>query len=199
MPKQILRIDASARKSGSITRELNDSIVERFLADGNTTVSVRDLADEALPQLTENWIGANFTKPEERSQEQKEALALSDSLIEEINSADVLLIGLPIYNFGVPAALKAWVDLVARAGVTFKYSETGPVGLLEGKRAIVTVASGGTAMGSDIDFATGYIRHVLGFIGIKDVVFIAADQMAIDAETTLSAARDAVHTLDIAA
>lgn len=199
MPKQILRIDASARKSGSITRELNDSIVERFLADGDTTVSVRDLADEALPQLTENWIGANFTKPEERSQEQKEALALSDSLIEEINSADVLLIGLPIYNFGVPAALKAWVDLVARAGVTFKYSETGPVGLLEGKRAIVTVASGGTAMGSDIDFATGYIRHVLGFIGIKDVVFIAADQMAIDAETTLSAARDAVHTLDIAA
>lgn len=199
MPKQILRIDASARKSGSITRELNDTIVERFLADGDTTVSVRDLADEALPQLTENWIGANFTKPEERSQEQKEALALSDSLIAEINSADVLLIGLPIYNFGVPAALKAWVDLVARAGVTFKYSETGPVGLLEGKRAIVTVASGGTAMGSDIDFATGYIRHVLGFIGIKDVVFIAADQMAIDAETTLSAARDAVHTLDIAA
>ena len=199
MPKQILRIDASARKSGSITRELNDTIVERFLADGNTTVSVRDLADEALPQLTENWIGANFTKPEERSQDQKEALALSDSLIAEVNSADVLLIGLPIYNFGVPAALKAWVDLVARAGVTFKYSETGPVGLLEGKRAIVTVASGGTAMGSDIDFATGYIRHVLGFIGIKDVVFIAADQMAIDAETTLSAARDAVHTLDIAA
>ena len=114
MPKQILRIDASARKSGSITRELNDTIVERFLADGNTTVSVRDLADEALPQLTENWIGANFTKPEERSQDQKEALALSDSLIAEINSADVLLIGLPIYNFGVPAALKAWVDLVAR-------------------------------------------------------------------------------------
>ncbi len=199
MPKQILRIDASARKSGSITRELNDSIVERFLADGDTTVSVRDLADEALPQLTENWIGANFTKAEERSHEQKEALALSDSLIEEINSADVLLIGLPIYNFGVPAALKAWVDLVARAGVTFKYSESGPVGLLEGKRAIVTVASGGTAMGSEIDFATGYIRHVLGFIGIKDVVFVAADQMAIDAETTLSAAHNAVHTLDIAA
>lgn len=199
MPKQILRIDASARKSGSITRELNDSIVERFLADGDTTVSVRDLADEALPQLTENWIGANFTKAEERSHEQKEALALSDSLIEEINSADVLLIGLPIYNFGVPAALKAWVDLVARASVTFKYSESGPVGLLEGKRAIVTVASGGTAMGSEIDFATGYIRHVLGFIGIKDVVFVAADQMAIDAETTLSAAHNAVHTLDIAA
>ena len=199
MPKQILRIDASARKTGSITRELNDSIVERFLADGDTSVSVRDLAEEALPQLTESWIGANFTKAEERSPEQKEALALSDDLIEEINAADVLLIGLPIYNFGIPAALKAWVDLVARAGVTFKYSESGPVGLLEGKRAIVTVASGGTAMGSDIDFATGYIRHVLGFIGIKDVVFVAADQMAIDAETTLSAAREAVHTLDIAA
>lgn len=199
MPKHILRIDASARKTGSVTRELNDSIIDRFSMSGDATVTTRDLADEALPHLTESWIGANFTKPEDRSPEQNDALALSNDLIDELKSADVVLIGLPIYNFGVPAALKAWVDLIARAGVTFKYSETGPVGLLDGKRAIVAVASGGTAMGSDIDFATGYLRHVLGFIGIKDVVFVAADQMAIDAETTLSAARDAVQTLDIAA
>ncbi len=86
-----------------------------------------------------------------------------------MQAADTLVIGLPIYNFGVPAALKAWVDQVARAGVTFRYTETGPKGLLTGKRAIIAVASGGTEAGSDVDFATGYIRHVLGFIGITDV------------------------------
>ena len=199
MPTHILRIDASARKSGSVTRDLNDQIVDRFTANGDTTITSRDLADQSLPHLTEDWIGANFTAQDDRTPDQQAALALSDSLIDEIKSADLLVIGLPIYNFGVPAALKAWIDLVARAGVTFKYSENGPVGLLEGKRAIVAVASGGTKMGSDIDFASGYLRHVLGFIGIKDVVFVAADQMALDADATLASARDAVQTLDLAA
>jgi hypothetical protein len=108
--------------------------------------------------------------------------------VAELKAADTLVIGLPIYNFGVPAALKAWVDQVARAGVTFKYSEYGPKGLLEGKRAIVAVASGGTEAGSDIDFATGYIRHVLGFIGITDVEFVTADRLMLDADGTMAKA-----------
>ena len=198
MTTNILRIDASARKTGSISRELNDRIIARYQKAGAANVATRDLTD-ALPHLNENWLGANFTPASDRTDAQRETLALSDTLIEEINAADVLVIGLPIYNFGVPAALKAWVDLVARAGVTFQYSETGPKGLLTGKRAIVTVASGGTEMGSDIDFASGYLRHVLGFIGITDVIFVAADQMAIDADTTLAAAHEAVETLDLAA
>lgn len=191
----VLRIDASARRTGSISRDLNDRVLARL---PNANLTTRDLAS-GIDLIDEQWIGANFTPSDERTAEQREVLALSDTLVGEIQDADILLIGLPIYNFGVPAALKAWIDQVARAGVTFKYSETGPVGLLEGKRAIVTVASGGTQAGSEIDFATGYIRHVLGFIGITDVDFVSADQMMIDAESTLKAARDAVDALDLAA
>lgn len=189
----ILRIDASARRTGSITRDLTGKIVGRF---PGATVTDRDLADHPLPHLDETWIGANFTPADQRSSEQTEALALSDSLIDEIRAADTLVLGVPIYNFGVPAAFKAWIDLVARAGVTFRYTENGPKGLLEGKRAIVAIASGGTKAGSEIDFATGYVRHVLGFIGITDVTFVKADAMAIDAEGALKAANDTVETLN---
>ena len=198
MPTHILRIDASARTTGSVSRDLSDRIIERFTANGETQVTTRDLANP-LPLITETWISANFTPADDRSPEQTETLALSDTLIDEIKAANVLVIGLPIYNFGVPAGLKAWVDLVARAGVTFQYSETGPKGLLTGKRAIVAVASGGTEMGSDIDFATGYIRHVLGFIGITDVVFVAADRLMLDADATLASAHAAVENLQTAA
>ncbi|MEQ8367502.1 MAG: NAD(P)H-dependent oxidoreductase, partial [Roseicyclus sp.] len=142
---------------------------------------------------------ANFTPADARSDDQKAKLALSDDLVAELKAADTIVIGLPIYNFGVPAALKAWVDQVARAGVTFQYSEYGPKGLLDGKRAIVVVASGGTEAGSDIDFATGYIRHVLAFIGITEVDFVAADRMMIDADATLKSANAQVEALTIAA
>ena len=192
---KVLRIDSSARRTGSISRDLNDRILARM---PDAQVTVRDLAD-GMSLIDENWIGANFTPKDERTVEQQEILAVSDALVSEIQEADILLIGLPIYNFGVPAALKAWIDQVARAGVTFKYSDTGPVGLLEGKRAIVTVASGGTEAGSDIDFATGYIRHVLSFIGITEVDFVNADQMMIDPEGSLKAAHTVVESLKLAA
>ena len=198
MTRRILRIDASARRNGSITRDLNDRILSRFESEGPMAVTHRDLADP-LPQITEDWIGANFTPPMDRTKSQKSALSQSDSLVGELKNADILLIGLPIYNFGVPAALKAWIDLVARAGETFRYTETGPVGLLEGKRAIITVASGGTARGSEIDFATEYLRHVLSFIGIQDVVFVSADQMAMDADSSLEKAGAEIAKLKIAA
>ena len=198
MSVNILRIDASARTQGSISRDLNDKIVARYEAAGPVDVTTRDLTD-ALPFLDEAWIGANFTDDAERTPEQQEKLALSNTLVDELKAADVVLIGLPIYNFGVPAALKAWVDLVARRGVTFNYSPEGPIGLLQGKRAIITVASGGTEVGSEIDFATGYMRHVLKFIGITDVIFVSADRMAIDPDGTLAAANDAVAALPIAA
>ncbi len=198
MTLNILRVDASARLNGSISRDLNDKIVARYQSAGPVDVVTRDLT-QSLPFLDEEWIGANFTDDAERTPEQREKLAVSNALVSELKEADVVLIGLPIYNFGVPAALKAWVDLVARRGLTFNYTENGPVGLLEGKRAIITVASGGTEAGSDIDFATGYMRHVLKFIGITDVIFVSADRMAIDPETTLRAAEDAVANLPIAA
>ncbi|MDG1282188.1 MAG: NAD(P)H-dependent oxidoreductase [Pseudorhodobacter sp.] len=190
----ILRIDASARNSGSISRDLTDRIVAKLSAEADATVTTRDLAS-GLPQVDSDWIAANFTPADQRNDAQKATLALSDSLVAEVQAADVLVIGLPIYNFGVPSTLKAWIDMIARAGVTFRYTEKGPVGLLEGKRAIVAVASGGTKMGSEMDFATGYIRHVMGFIGITQVDFVAADQLMIDAEATMKSALAQVGAL----
>ena len=111
----------------------------------------------------------------------------------------VSVIGLPVYNFGVPASFKAWIDQITRVGETFAYSENGPQGKLTGKKVIVAVAAGGTKVGSDYDFATGYVTHILGFMGIKDVTFVAADQVAIDAETSVQSANDAVAALDVAA
>jgi FMN-dependent NADH-azoreductase len=187
----VLRIDASARRDDSISRRLVSRIVAR-LAPGRTIS--RDLA-EGVPQVTGEWIAASRTPAGVRDAAAQATLALSDRLIAELQAADIVVIGMPIYNFGMPAALKAWIDLVARAGVTFRYGENGPVGLLEGKRAIVAVASGGTRVGSDIDFATGHLRHVLGFIGITDVDFVAADALMAEAEDTLQRAEDRIEAL----
>lgn len=195
MTTSILRIDASARRTGSITRDLNDRLLDRF---DTATITTRDLAS-GLPQINEAWIGANFTPDDKRSDEHRDTLALSDELVAEVQAADILVIGLPIYNFGVPSALKSWIDLIARVGVTFRYTESGPEGLLTGKRAIVTVASGGTEVGSSMDFATGYLRHVLGFVGITEIEFIAADRTALDMDGTVSAANAAIDALPLAA
>ncbi|MEE3361343.1 MAG: NAD(P)H-dependent oxidoreductase [Pseudomonadota bacterium] len=185
MTHTLLRIDASARRDGSVSRQLTDQIIEKLTPDH---VIARDLANP-LPHVNEAWISANFTPITDRNDEQNKALELSDTLIEEIQQADTIVIGAPIYNFGVPAGLKAWIDLVARAGVTFRYTEEGPVGLLKGKRTIVVVASGGTEAGSNYDFATGFLKHVLGFIGLTDVEFVTADKLALDAEGTMAKAK----------
>jgi len=178
--KKILQIDASARKSGSVTRELTGALVTQLLSrSSDARVLVRDVS-QGLPFLDEDWVGANFTDPAERSAEQRMKLALSDTLVAELQGADTIVIGVPVYNFAIPAALKAWVDLIARARETFKYTENGPVGLLEGKKAYLAVASGGTKVGSDIDFAVNYLKHMLAFVGIMDVTVIAADQLMMD-------------------
>ncbi|MBO9445420.1 NAD(P)H-dependent oxidoreductase [Ruegeria sp. R14_0] len=191
MTKTILHIDASARRTGSATRDLSNQIVGHL---GAERIIRRDLASP-LPLLTEDWINANFTPADQRDEVQRDLLALSDELVSELQNADTIVIGLPIYNFSVPAAFKAWIDLVARAGLTFAYSENGPKGLLEGKRAILAIASGGTEVGSEIDFATNYAKHVMGFIGIHDVDVVAADRMALDAEAALANAQKAVLEL----
>jgi len=197
MTQNILRIDASARSTGSITRELTDRIIAR-IAGTDSSVTTRDLRT-ALPQIDEAWIGANFTPADDRTADQRDTLALSDALVAELQVADTIVIGLPIYNFGVPASLKAWMDLIARAGLTFEYTAEGPRGLLNDKRIIVAVASGGTEVGSDIDFATRYLTHVLGFVGLTDVTFVNAERTAIDMEASVKAAHDAVEALPKAA
>jgi FMN-dependent NADH-azoreductase len=170
---RILRIDASARTEGSVSRDLTDRLVNR-LAGPDGDITVRDLAAAAPEFVDAGWVGANFTAPDERSAAQHDRLAGSEALVQELEAADHIVIGAPIYNFSVPAALKAWIDQVARARRTFVYTETGPEGLLKGKTAWLVIASGGTPVDSEIDFATPYLRHVLGFLGISDVRVIDA-------------------------
>ena len=184
---KILHIDASARKGDSVTRKLSAQLVSR-LAGNNGEVTYRDLS-EGLPFVDETKISAYFTAPEARTDEHRLAIALSDTIVSELRNNDVVVMGVPIYNFSMPAAFKAWADLAARVGETFRYTESGPVGLLENKKAYVVIASGGTKVDSQIDFLTPWLRHYLGFIGIKDVTVISADALNQDSDAGLAQAK----------
>ena len=184
-PKNILQINSSGRYEGSMTRQVSDLVVN-YLKGNNPSLETasRDVA-EGLPFVNEAWINANFTAPDERSDDQKKTLGLSDELVSELQDAEHIVICAPLYNFGIPAALKAWVDLIARVQLTFHFNEEGqPVGLLNNKKAIVVMASGGTPLGSDWDTATPYMKQVLGFVGITDVTFLNATE--IDDENGMS-------------
>ena len=195
MTQSVLVVNSSARTDGSVTRKLVDQIVDKLKSEGDIkSLNQRELDTELTP-LTASWLGANFTPEEDRSEDQKETLKFSDTLISEVQAADTIVIGAPIYNFGIPGVLKLWIDQICRAGITFKYTENGPVGLLEGKRAIVAIASGGTKMGSAIDYSTPYIKHVLGFIGIHDVTFVGADALMADQHEAMKNAQVAISKL----
>lgn len=193
---KVLKIDASGRTEGSVSRDMSDRIAKR-MANGGKIVS-RDLNDH-LPFIDEDWIGANFTPADDRTEDQKEKLALSDSLIEELRAADTLVIGTPVYNFGIPATLKAWVDQIARAGVTFRYTENGPEGLLKGKKAVVAFASGGVPMGAAMDHVTPYLKTVLGFVGITEIEFLDTDGLNAQLEKKSAAANVSVKPAETAA
>ncbi len=184
----ILEISASGRTQGSLTRQLTGELIDTLgnPLDG-TNVTRRDLA-AGLNFVDDRWIAANFAAPEDRTEAQRAALAESDVLVDELKAADIVVIGSPMYNFGVPAVLKAWIDMIARAGLTFRYTESGPEGLLKGKKAYVVVASGGVAIDSAADFATPYLRHALSFVGIDDVEVISASQAGKATDEVLDAA-----------
>ncbi|MEO1701719.1 MAG: NAD(P)H-dependent oxidoreductase [Pseudomonadota bacterium] len=194
----ILSVQSSARNGGSHSRALSQKLVDRLTLSGDHNVLVRDLADHPA-LLDETWLAANWTSSDERSPEQKEVLAQSTSMIDEVKAADVLVIGVPIYNFSIPGALKAWIDLIARAGETFQYSDNGPKGLLEGKKAYLVVTSGGVPVDSPVDFATPYMRHVLSFIGIDDVEVIGADGLVMNEAESLAKAQSKIAELAVAA
>jgi FMN-dependent NADH-azoreductase len=193
--KQLLRIDASARNEGSVTRRLGDELQARWLAaNPDAEVAIRDLS-EPLPLLDGDWVAANLTDPARRTDGQREALALSDALIAELERADAVLLTVPLYNFSVPAALKAWIDLVCRARETFAYTEQGPRGLLADRPVYIVMATGGVPLGAPVDFASGYLRHVLGFVGLHDVHLIPAERMNLDAAAALKQARAELDVL----
>jgi FMN-dependent NADH-azoreductase len=185
---RLLRVDASARYSDSVSRRLLDRFEDQLRRRHSRVITtIRDVA-RGLPFVDADWVAANFTAPDQRSDAQRTRLAQSDALVAELKAANVVVIGVPVYNFGIPASLKAWVDLVARAGLTFRYTSDGPEGLMTDKKAYLVVASGGVAVGSEADFASRYLRHMLGFLGITDVEVIGADQLALDAEAAVAGA-----------
>ena len=194
MSKNILRIDASMRKTGSYSRDLSDELIKQLNGEedasiNDSQVTTRDLAD-GIPLINEQWIAANFTANDERTEDQHKSLITSDTLVEELNNAELIVIGLPIYNFGVPTAFKAWIDQVVRSKLTFHYTDAGPVGLLNNKKAYIIVASGGTKLGTELDFISDYVRHVLGFIGITDITFIDSSRVGIDESKVLAHAHE---------
>lgn len=190
---KLLHIDASGRKEPSVSRQLSNAIVKK-ISTSQSTVVYRDVS-QGLPFVDELMIGAYYTQSDQRSEKQHQAIALSNMIVEELKAADTIIIGLPIYNFSMPAGFKAWSDLAARVGETFKYTENGPVGLLENKKAYIAVASGGTEVGSKIDFLTPWLRHYLGFIGIHDVVLIQAEALNRNGDKAIGEARTSIALL----
>ena len=172
----VLIIESSARQQGSFSRQLTRQFISQWQAARPADhVTVRDLALSPVPHLDANLLGG-WMKPEaQRSADEQASLKRSDELTDEVLGADVLVLAAPMYNFAIPSTLKAWLDHVLRAGVTFKYTETGPQGLLTGKKAYVLTARGGLYAGSTSDHQEPYLRQVLAFIGIHDVTFIHAE------------------------
>jgi FMN-dependent NADH-azoreductase len=195
-PLRILRLDTSANPGESTSRELGDELLTRLAEQTKIEVRQRDL-NQDLSFIDSSWIGANFTAAQERSDEQVERLQFSDRLIKELQWADRILLTTPMYNFGVPATLKAWIDHVCRVGITFRYTENGPQGLLANRPVDIVVTSGGVPLGSPVDFVSGYLRQVFAFIGIDDVNIIGAAQMNVDADASLSAARAQIERIEV--
>jgi FMN-dependent NADH-azoreductase len=173
--KNVLRITTSILGEGSVSSLLMDELLVKLSAQEQFKITERNFAHQAIPHLDGEWLQAISAAPNERDPTQTEKSAFSDQLIAELQEADIILIALPMYNFSLPSMLKAWVDHIARAGVTFTYSETGPVGLLEGKQAYLVMAMGGLHEPGVTDFLRPYMKQVMSFVGISDVEFITAD------------------------
>jgi len=189
--KTILQLNTSLNGEDGLSSRLASEFSAALAGASGANVVVRDLARQPLPHLTAERFAAFATPVAARTPEQQRHVAVSDTLIAELREADVLVIGLPMYNFGVPSTLKAWFDHVARAGVTFRYTPQGPVGLLGGRRAYVFATRGGRYAGTDEDLQSAFVRRFLRFIGIEEVEFVYAEGLALGDEQRVRAVADA--------
>ncbi len=181
----ILQINASARRQDSNSTRVANSIVARLQAvNPGASLTLRDLAATPHPTLDEAALGALFTPAEQRSPEQAARVALDDALIAELQAHDTIVLGVPMYNFGIPVQLKSWIDAIARSGVTFRYTESGPEGLLKGKKVFVALARGGLYRDTANDSQVPYLKKMLDFLGMTDVHFIYAEGLAMGPEAT---------------
>lgn len=199
--KILLQLNSSIFSSGGQSSQLADQFVTAWLDNHqDTRVIVRDLAQEPLPHLDAHRVSAFFAQPQARTPDQQSFVAESDALIDEIRRAQVIVIGLPMYNFGIPSTLMAYFDQIARAGVTFRYGEKGPEGLLTGKKAYIFATRGGMYAGTPLDSQTDYVRNFLAFLGITDVEFVYAEGLNMsetNKDAALAEARQ--HLVELAA
>ena len=180
----LLQINSSIFSNGGQSSQLANAFVATWRANKpEAQVAVRDLANQPLHHLDAQRVSAFFTPPDARTPEQQTFVDESDTLINEIKQSDVIVIGLPMYNFGIPSTLKAYFDQIARAGVTFRYTKNGPEGLLSGKKAYVFAARGGLYAGTNLDSQTTYVRDFLNFLGINDVEFVYAEGLNMGEES----------------
>lgn len=196
----ILQINASARRlqddQGSVSTRLAQELTAGLLAaHPDARVTVRDLAATPAAVLDEAALTALFTPADQRTPEQAARVAADDALIAELKAADIVVIGVPMYNFNITAQLKHWIDAVARAGVTFRYTDKGPIGLVTGKKVYVVTSRGGIHQGQPSDQMTPYLRTVLAFLGMTEVEFVYAEGMAFAAEQGLAQARARIQDL----
>ena len=197
MTTRVLQINASLFGANGQSSQLNDYLVERLSSKGYVSLVQRDLGAEPLPHLSADTLMAIGTQPEDRTAEQSKAVGFADAIIDELMNADVLVLAAPMYNFNVPSALKAWMDYVARAGVTFRYTESGPEGLLRGKTAYVTSTRGGVHQGQPSDTQTDFVNTFLNFVGITDIRWVYAEGINMGAlkETAMNAAKATIDQL----
>jgi FMN-dependent NADH-azoreductase len=181
----LLQINASLNNGNGQSSQLANQFVAAFQKSRpEAKIVMRDVAAaEPVPHLNAERFGAFITKPDERTLAQHSVVAYSDSLIDELRRADVIVLGLPMYNFGVPSQLKAYFDHIARVGVTFEYTDKGPVGLLTGKKVYVFAARGGLYAGTPMDTQTSYVRDFLRFLGMADVEFVYAEGLNISPQS----------------
>lgn len=192
----LLYITTSINGAEVVSRGFGDKLAHGLAAKHSATLVTRDLAANDVPFVSAARFAANLTPASDRTAEQADLAAIADALIAELQAAETIVIASPIYNFGPPASLKAWADLVARAGTTFQYTASGPEGLLKGKKAYLAIASGGTPVGAEFDFMSRWLTFFLGFLGITDVTIIAADGiMGEGAEEKIAAAHAKVAEL----
>jgi len=200
--KNILVIESSVTGGTSHSRKLTHEIVEKLTAQhADANVKIYDLVEKSAPHLDPTLLAAFFTPPEKQTDAHKQMLAYSEEAIADLMNADVIVIGAPMYNFSIPSVLKAWIDNIARAGRTFRYSEHGPEGLVKGKKVFLAVASGGIyseGMMKPMDFVEPYLRAVFSFLGMTDVTTIRVEGVAIP-DVKETAFEKAVQSLKIAA
>ncbi|MES2352802.1 MAG: NAD(P)H-dependent oxidoreductase [Pseudomonadota bacterium] len=179
--KTLLQLNTSIFSAAGQSSLLTEQFITAWHANHtDANIVVRDLARDPVPHLSAARFQSFLAKPDERNAEQQAVVEYSDLLIEEIKRADVIVLGLPMYNFGVPSTLKAYFDHIARAGITFRYTEKGPVGLLTGKKVYVFATRGGLYAGTPLDTQTNYVRDFLRFIGIDDVEFVYSEGLAMN-------------------